>query len=176
MVADRHDDLVRAFDERGRRADKAHADMHAAFRAGLRDADPAAYGSLVDEFRSATRAALHGVGPDIYARIDAGDRTALDIAVAFLAADPWFFSSGYVKANLIRRLKRAQLDEARCERLRRAVLHAVTTRDRREFRDYCRLARAVTRPNLIVTLRVRSLDPDPGVRRRAGWMLKYVAP
>lgn len=114
MVADRHDDLVRAFDERGRRAGKAHADMHAAFRAGLRDADPAAYGSLVDEFRSATRAALHGVGPDIYARIDAGDRTALDLAVAFLVADPWFFSSGYVKANLIRRLKRAQLDEARC--------------------------------------------------------------
>jgi hypothetical protein len=100
-----------------------------------------------------------------------GDPAATELAVLFLEADPWFFRSGYVKADLIRRLKRLALSPSIAERLRQVVLAAVDGRDRREFRHYCRLARRVATPELVAALAERRGSPDPGVRRRSAWVL-----
>lgn len=89
----------------------------------------------------------------------------------YLEADPYFFHSGFIAADCIRYLKRFPLTENQKARLQRVVLHAVDSRDRREFRDFCRLARAVDAPELRAALRERLTYLDPNVRRRAGWML-----
>jgi hypothetical protein len=101
----------------------------------------------------------------------------LEAAVAFLEADPWFFRSGYVKADLIRWLTRpgVGLPPELVRRLTRVVVGAVEARDRREFRRYGRLARAVASPELRDALAQRLRHPDPGVKRRARWILESLS-
>src|SRR5437868_5972807 len=36
--------------------------------------------------------------------LENGDLRAIELAVCFLEADPWFFRSGYIKADLIKQL------------------------------------------------------------------------
>ena len=57
-------------------------------------------------------------------------------------------------------------------RLRRVVLAAVDRPDRREFRRYTRLARKVDAPELRQALEERLGAADPGIRRRARWVLE----
>jgi hypothetical protein len=65
------------------------------------------------------------------------------MAVRFLEADPRFFRSGYIKADLIRHVRKAQLSNDQRIRLRRVILIRIQGQDAREFRSYCHLARAV---------------------------------
>ena len=104
---------------------------------------------------------------EAYERLGIGDSSGLATAVEFLEADPWFFRSGYTKAELIRCIGRLELPSATADRLRRVVLAAVDGRDRREFRRYCRLARKVDSPGLREDLTRRLQRDDPAVRRRA---------
>jgi hypothetical protein len=100
-----------------------------------------------------------------------GNSSGLVTAVKFLEADPWFFRSGYTKSELIRYIRHIELSPVIAERLRRVVLVAVDHRDRREFRQYCRLARKVDSPDLRSELSLRLQHVDPAVRRRARWAL-----
>ncbi len=159
------------FREAGLRAGEAHAAVHAAFRAGLRGGDPAAYEALLVAFRAATKAAMPHDPDRLRQRIDAGQQAALDTAVAFLHADPWFFRSGYYKAWLIRSVKRAELNAMRRAILRDVVLAAVRGRDRREFRAYCQLAAGIASPELQSAIRALTGHTDANVRRRANWVL-----
>ena len=65
--------------------------------------------------------AVAGVYPEgfseNYQRMKAGDSAGLASAVKFLEADPWFFRSGYIKAELIRSITRMELPRAIVERL-----------------------------------------------------------
>jgi hypothetical protein len=103
--------------------------------------------------------------------LDRGEPAAVEMAVLFLEADPWFFRSGYVKERLLRRLARLDHADAIKDRLRAILIAAVDGRDRREFRRCCRLARAVSDPSLHAALEQRGLAPNAGIRRRAEWML-----
>jgi hypothetical protein len=105
-------------------------------------------------------------------RLDDGDVGALETAVAFLELDPYCFRSGYVKADLLRRLKHMTLTRPYAARLQQVILAAVDRYDRREFRGYCRLAKKVNSPELRAELAERLTDVDPGVRRRARWALE----
>ncbi len=106
-----------------------------------------------------------------YERLKARNPAGLTTAVKFLEADPWFFRSGYTKADLIRSIRHFKLPEAIAERLRRVVVAAVDRCDRREFREYCRLARKIDSPVLREALQRRLQGEDLGVRRRARWVL-----
>lgn len=121
------------------------------------------------------RAALDAAYPENFAvharRLGEGDLSGLETAVRFLEADPWFFHSGFVKAELIRSLKRLEIPPAAVERLRRVVLNVVDRCDRREFRHYCRLARKVDSPDLRRDLALRIQSDDPDVARRARWAM-----
>jgi hypothetical protein len=127
-----------------------------------------------------------------YAQFCAGDASKLEIAVAFLEADPYVFGSGCVKEDFIHALKHMDLPPSALQRLQRVVLSVVDTRDGREFRDYCRLARRVNSPALREQLRQRltrarpsaqsvtddqpdllpAIRQDRAIRRRARWVLE----
>ena len=130
---------------------------------------------LLAEVRDRYRATLDAAYPpgfwEHYRCLKAGDPAGLETAVRFLEADPWFFRTGYEKADLIKWLTRMELTEKDMARLRQVVLNAVDSRDRREFRAYCRLARRVDHDRLRQALAERLNSEDEGVRRRARWVL-----
>jgi HEAT repeat protein len=103
--------------------------------------------------------------------LDEGKPRDWEPLLRFLEDDWIFFASGYMKADLIQNLKRAELPSEVQKRLRQVVLNVVDRRDGREFRYYCKLARKVDSPELRDALRARLSHPDPAVRRRAGWAL-----
>ncbi|HEX5323471.1 MAG TPA: hypothetical protein VFW40_06775 [Capsulimonadaceae bacterium] len=103
--------------------------------------------------------------------LQAGNAAGLETAIRFLEADPWFFGTGYKKADLIKWITRLDLSARDATRLQGVVLHAVDSRDRREFRSYCRLARKVDTPELRDALAERLIDDSEDVRRRARWVL-----
>jgi hypothetical protein len=131
----------------------------------------ALHNSVVEVFRTAIARAYPPAFWDEYQHLKEGNPSSLLTAVKFLEADPWFDGSGYTKAELIRRITRIELPHACAERLRQVVLAAVDYHNRREFRQYCRLARKVDSPELREELSLRLEHDDPAVRRRARWVL-----
>lgn len=99
----------------------------------------------------------------------------VDAAIEFLEKDEWRFGSGYAKADLIRLLRKLDLNHTQAERLPRVVLAVVDGRDRREFRHYCRLACKLDSPQLRKELMRRLEDENEVVRRHARWMLEYLS-
>lgn len=53
--------------------------------------------------------AFPGGYAEAYARIAAGDRRAIEAALCFVEVRPWFYRSGYIYRDLIRKLRRATL-------------------------------------------------------------------
>lgn len=106
-----------------------------------------------------------------YELLKGRDPAGIEVAVAFLEADPWSFRTGYLKVDIIRYLIRLELEPSHCQRLQKVVLASVVGRDRREFRSYCRLARKVDSPELRNQLLALLEDDDSNVRRRARWII-----
>jgi hypothetical protein len=161
--------------ERAEIARRARAIVHEAAlisRSNPRDAGAQQIHYLaVELFRSAVARACPPAFRADYQNLKEGNPASLETAVRFLEADPWFDRSGYIKADLIRHISRIEIPQAIAERLRRVVLATVDRRDRREFRQYCRLARKVDLPELREELSLRLQQDDPAVRRRERWVL-----
>jgi hypothetical protein len=161
--------------ERAEIARTARAILHAAAtisRGHPRDSGAQElHDSAVEVFRTAIARAYPPAFWEEYQHLKEGNPASLLTAVKFLEADPWFVGSGYTKAELIRRISRIELPQAIADRLRQVVLAAVDHRDRREFRQYCRLALRVDSPELRENLSLRLMHDDPAVRRRARWVL-----
>lgn len=115
-------------------------------------------------------AGLYGPVEDAIKRLRQGDPSGIETLVRFLEADVYCLRSGYAKAEAIRFLTRADLDDATLERLRRVVLKVVDV-DRREFRAYIRLARRVDSAVLRDELRMRLAATRHRTVRHAEWML-----
>jgi hypothetical protein len=98
----------------------------------------------------------------------------IESLIAFLENDPWTFGSGYIKADIIRLLRKLDLTPKQSEQLRKVLLTIVDKRDRREFRHYCRLACKLDSMALRRELTRRLQSMDKGVSRRARWMLDYL--
>jgi hypothetical protein len=162
--------------ERAEIARTAQALVHAASKISRRHPrDSGAqeiHAAAVGVFRSATARAYPPGFWEEYQHLKEGNSASLATAVKFLEADPWFDGSGYTKAELIRQVTRIEIPQAIAARLRRVVVAAVDLRDRREFRQYCRLARKVDSPELREELALRLQHDDPAVRRRARWLLE----
>ena len=112
---------------------------------------------------------------DALERLRLGQADAIEPAIVFLEADPWAFRTGYAKETILRYLKRAEFHGDQAGRLRAVVLHAVDVGDRREFRGYCKLARRVVDDRLRSQLLTRLRSTDPGIARRALWMLDAIS-
>jgi len=163
---------IETWRRRGEAARLAHEAVNAAFAAHVRERErePDRYDALLAHFRDKTAAALPSSDGAFIPGLAAGNARAIETGIAFLEADPWFFRSGYEKQNIIRHLKRAQLDDAQRMRLARVVLHAIDSRDRVEFRHFGRLACGVWSDFLDEEVANRMQSADPGIRRRAIWV------
>ena len=80
-----------------------------------------------------------------------------------------------MKERLLRALKRASLTVGEVERVALLLLNIVDSRDRREFREYCRLGAAHGSAALRDGLDARRRSVDEGVRRRARLMWQYAS-
>jgi|GEM_PF-1647482 len=103
-----------------------------------------------------------------------GELAHLDAAITFLEIDPWFFRSGYLKADLLRIICKLTLSPSDVQRLQTVVLAAIDFRDRREFRWYCKLARRVTTKEFKTEVEERIQLGDRDIQRRARWVLSAI--
>jgi len=112
-----------------------------------------------------------GIGRE-FELLRAGDPTAIEMAVRFLEADPWYFRSGYHKADFLRLLRKQALSDDQCARLRDVILKRVRGRPVREVRAYCRFAPKVA--NAAFESEVVSIAQNSNRRaaRAAQWLLQ----
>lgn len=161
---------VETWRRRGQAARLAHETVNGAFRAHVHEREPDRYAALLKDFWEKTAAALPSADPAFRPGLAKGHVRAIETAITFLGADPWFFRSGYEKQQIIQHLKRAPLSEAQRMRLARVVLAAIDSRDREEFRHFGRLACGIWSDFLDEEVAARMQSPDPGIRRRATWV------
>jgi hypothetical protein len=161
---------IETWRRRGEAARLAHETVNAAFRAHVREREPDRYTALLKDFWEKTAAALPSSDAAFMPGLANSHVRFVEMAIAFLEADPWFFRSGYEKQNLIRHLKRARLSDAQRMRLAHVVLRAIDGRDRVEFRHFGRLACGIWSDFLDDEVAKRMQSPDPGIRRRAAWV------
>jgi hypothetical protein len=101
------------------------------------------------------------------------DPSAIEVLTRFLEADVYCHRSGYTKSDVIRALAKATPSDAKTRRrLQGVVVAVVDGPDRREFRDYVRLARAVDDATMQTRLRGRLHAGAPVVARHARWILE----
>lgn len=102
-----------------------------------------------------------------------GEQRHLEMYLSFLELNLWFFRSGYLKADIMRVLKRTKLDDIQTKRVRSIILDAIKQHYRREFRSYCRLAQKVDCSEFRLELDKLLNHEDKDISRRASWVLEY---
>ena len=109
-----------------------------------------------------------------FRRLAANDPGAIESAVVFLEVDPFFDCSGYIKENLLGRLRRVVLDPDQKRRLQQVIFARIRDpRTRREFRRYCQLAPFITDPQF--EEQVSQLSGPSGVKpKHARWVLEHI--
>jgi hypothetical protein len=103
--------------------------------------------------------------------VKAGDSAVLEMAVRFLEADPRFFRSGYIKADLIKLIRQAQLGDDQRVRLQQVILTRIQGQDVREFRSYCQLARVISDADFESQVVALAASPVSQISRHAKWVL-----
>lgn len=140
-------------------------------RSDSNDAPTAKWHDGVARFHAALGVAYP---PNFWVDLEAprsGDARPIETAIAFLEVDPMFFRSGYAKERALRAIKRLPLSASQMDRPRTVVLRIAATRDGREFRDYCHLARRLDDTGFRQALAALQSAGDAAASRRAGWML-----
>lgn len=102
------------------------------------------------------------------------DAEARAFVFDFLAVDPIYFRSGYIKETLLRQVKKIALTRKEEAVLRDAILRRVHGRAYREFRHFCRLIPNIQDAAFVSALRSAAGSEDAGIRRRAAFALRYV--
>jgi|SRR5579872_737027 hypothetical protein len=67
----------------------------------------------------------------------------IENAIAFLAVDPRFFRSGYIKETILKLLKKAPISPSQKTELQKILLSQIEKKPSREYRAYCNLAAAI---------------------------------
>ncbi|MCW1922717.1 hypothetical protein OKA05_09145 [Luteolibacter arcticus] len=111
---------------------------------------------------------------EFLADLRSSQRPAIDDAILYLEADPWYFRSGYLKERLIRGLKSANLTEQDRSRLRIVVWNIATGKNRREFRNYCSLATAVADADFLQRLDQLTPEYDSAARGKFRYLQNYL--
>jgi len=109
-----------------------------------------------------------------FERLRSGDQEAIELAVQYLEANPWYFRSGYHKAEILKFLKRHPLTQEQCARLRKVILDRVRGMPVREMRAYGRLAPRVTNEQFEAEILAIKEKSNRHAARSAGWILEYL--
>lgn len=112
---------------------------------------------------------------DAYCGARKGDFTFSKTLIQFLEEDPIFFRSGYVKEDILQRLRPEVLSKKEIARLRLVCIRAVDVCNRREYRRYCRLAARIADAEVVKALDGRINSADGQVRSRARMMINAIA-
>lgn len=107
-----------------------HARIHETFRT-LKQSPEAWEAACAEFHRRYDQLAFPGGYTGALDRIRAGDLRTIDTALAFVECRPYFFRSGYMFKDLLRKLKRAPMDAARAKRLGFVLKAYADYRDRR---------------------------------------------
>jgi len=94
-------------------------------------------------------------------------------AFAYIDQDPYFFRSGYILEDLLRRVKKLSLTESEKTSIQRLVLKRIETRALRNFKHICRLIPLANSDGFHTEVSNRAKSTDPQVRRRAEFALGY---
>lgn len=100
-----------------------------------------------------------------------GDPTAIEMAIRYLEANPWYFRSGYYKADFLKMLGKHPLSEEQRERMRKIILERIHGLPVREIRAYARFARKVSTPQFEAELTDIAENGDRHAARHAQWVL-----
>jgi hypothetical protein len=100
-----------------------------------------------------------------------GEVTAIEMAIRFLEANPWYFRSGYHKADILKVLRKHPLSDDQCTRMRKVILERVRDRPVREMRAYARFAPKVSTPQLEAGITNISENANHHAARHARWVL-----
>jgi hypothetical protein len=100
------------------------------------------------------------------------DPTTIATAISYLEADPYFFRSGYIKENILRLLKKVTLSKKQIAELQEILIDAITNNNRREYQEYCKLARIIAdEPFRHQIQDIIQQSDDATIRQRAQQML-----
>jgi hypothetical protein len=100
-----------------------------------------------------------------------GDVTAIEMAIQFLEANPWFFRSGYYKVDILKVLRKHPLSDEQCARMRKVILERVRDRPVREMRGYARFAPKVSTPQFEAEITNIGESANRHAARHAQWVL-----
>ena len=114
------------------------------------------------------------IWPDKLKEVEEVDGEWRESAITFLEVNPRYFRSGYDKSQLLRHLKRADLNPKHKQRLLAVLLDVVGRPSGVELRQYCQLAARLASKELASALSKLVKSEDDGVRQRAAWMLGHV--
>ena len=106
--------------------------------------------------------------------LDKLDPRAIENAICFLEINPYFHRSGYIKEEILTKLKKIKLTKDQSSRLRKVILNIVDNYYCREFRYYCKLAREIKTKEFIKDLEKRMESSDKDKAKRAKWMFEYI--
>jgi hypothetical protein len=102
------------------------------------------------------------------------DKDLIEFVICFLEVDPHFFRSGYLKQELLTRIKRSELRKPDWRRLRGVLMDAVNRRGTREFKYYCRLAAVIADATLLGQLDAATTGAPSARSNRARMMLAHI--
>lgn len=98
----------------------------------------------------------------------------MEFVLTFLEIDPMFFRSGYLKEDMLEKLKKSDLNDKQIQRVRKILIDAAENRGQREFRRYCRLAKVFANDTLITSLKGIAQHHQGASKSRANLMLNYI--
>ena len=100
------------------------------------------------------------------------DPTTIDNAITYLKADPYYFRSGYIKQEMLRRLKQAPLTHKQIIQLQDILIDVIQRTGRRENREYYRLAAKIADEKFRARIQeIMQNSKDPQITNRAQQML-----
>ena len=102
------------------------------------------------------------------------DPSTVEVAVQFLEEDPWFHRSGYLKEEIVRRLKQAELTQTQRNRLAEVVERSLVQGTGRLARHLARLAPCITSSAFVAGVGIQARSTQAEGRRRAQHVLRVL--
>lgn len=148
-----------------------HMDIHTTFK--NRSKDRETWSKACERFHSHV-SAMDVFIDRIYDEPQFQDDEILEFGITFLELDPKFFRSGYIKEEILTKIKRSKLSKKQIARLRAVLLNAVENRGSKEFKYYCRLAGFIADSRFIDQLKLTDAVCDGKVKYRSMKMLNTI--